>query len=420
MQQPDFSSSINAGMNMASLMKENQMKNIELQQAKQQFADQQAIKAAQDKNTSIDPSTGNISIDKKGVLSDLVSTAPHLAPQMQMQYTQQEREQQSAAMQSDEGQHRYLGQMAAGVNDQAGWDNLLSHAKNVGVPQATLDQYGPTYDPNVRNRAVNDALSAADQKKNEFEKQKIEISKQESNVKLAELNRGLNKDQASQVQETLQSLQSARGNPAVQRAEQDVYSNSKVNKLVSQGVDKKGNFDPNQLNNTQVRLLAGEVAKIATGGAPTMDELHGLTPQNMPQWLSGAAEKYKNSPTGANAGLFVKQLQNYSNGVGEDAKALLRENYQGIIESKKQYLPPSAYKTLNDQFIGRLSGDTPASEWSLSQKGSSGKPSSPGSQAQNTGHPQDSMAVQWAKSNPNDPRAAKILNLNGINLTAGK
>jgi len=28
-------------------------------------------------------------------------------------------------------------------------------------------------------------------------------------------------------------------------------------------------------------------------------------------------------------------------------------------------------------------------------------------------HPQDSQAVQWAKANPNDPRAAKIISLNG-------
>jgi hypothetical protein len=29
-------------------------------------------------------------------------------------------------------------------------------------------------------------------------------------------------------------------------------------------------------------------------------------------------------------------------------------------------------------------------------------------------HPQDSAAVEWAKKNPNDPRAQKILQINGV------
>ena len=29
-------------------------------------------------------------------------------------------------------------------------------------------------------------------------------------------------------------------------------------------------------------------------------------------------------------------------------------------------------------------------------------------------HPQDLQAIQWAKSNPNDPRASKILQMNGM------
>lgn len=199
------------------------------------------------------------------------------------------------------------------------------------------------------------------------------MAAKEAELKRQEFERNIKKDYAQQNQETLQALQSARGNQSVQKAENDIYSDAKVNSLVAQGKDKKGNFDPNALNMTHVRLLSSEVGKMATGGVPTQDELHLLTPGAVPQYLSEMAAKVENKPTHANAGAFVKALQAYSNSIAVDAKNLLKENYQGVIESKKAYLRPEDYGTLNDQFLGRLNGTTRPSEWSAKNAPQEGK-----------------------------------------------
>lgn len=380
MQQPDFSNAITSGVKMADMMNENKLHSLQVQQQTQQWNDQQAVRSAQDKNTTVDPDTGNTNINMKQMASDLVDSGhAHLVPQMQIQ----QREQKLQAFNQQQG---FLGQLSGYPHDQASLDKAHQIAQNMGYDTSQFPTKWDDITAQLLKSYQASTLSAQDQVANIAAQHGLDIRNKEADVKLQEFGHTLKKDQNQVVQETQQQLQSARGNPAVQTAEQNIFSDAKVNKLVAQGVDKNGNFDPNKLNNTQVQLLAGEVAKIATGGAPTLDELKGLTPKNVPQIISGAAERYRNSPTPANAGDFVKQLQNYSNGVADDAKDLVAKNYQGIIESKKPFLPPGSYKTLNDQYIGRLNGTTPPSEWSLGQPAQPSKKSN-STQNQSSIHP---------------------------------
>lgn len=355
-------------MTMQSLANQNQLHSIEMKQHNQTFNDDQAMKQAYQNNTTVGPD-GKISFNKDGMLKSLANTNAYLVPKAEMALAQNNAEK----MKILKEQAEYAGQKVDGVTDQKSWDSYKEHLRSIGYP---VEQLPNELDKNILPHIKMQAMNAKDQYSTQIAQQEADNKKQHLGIEQQKLGMDITKNQAEQVQQTLTSLQSARGNPAVQTAERDIYSNAKVNKLVNQGVDKNGRFDPNKLNNTQVQLLAGEVGKIATGGAPTLDELRGLTPNNTPQWLAKAAEQYRNTPTAANAGAFVKQLQNYSNGVAEDAKALLKENYQGIIESKKDYLPAKAYQTLNDQFLGRLDGNAPAGEWSLSQKPKSEGPSS--------------------------------------------
>lgn len=183
MQQPDFSDAISKGINMRALANKNQMEKMQLQTAKQDFNDAQALKTAETKNTSID-ADGNIKKDKPGILKDLANVDPRLAANAQIKYAQQDRERQTAQMQADEATHRYIGQMAAGAQNQGDWDKVMSAARDKGVPESTLSQYGNTFDPAIKNRAVNDALSVADQIKNQMEGQKIDIEKTKANLEL--------------------------------------------------------------------------------------------------------------------------------------------------------------------------------------------------------------------------------------------
>lgn len=327
-------------------------------QNRQTFNDEQAMRNAYAQNTRVDEN-GNPSIDRQGILKSLAESSPSMVPKVQMDFQNMDTNTQKQKLEKSVKDLEFGSRTMLGVHDQASYDEALKIGQAAGHDTS---HYPPVYDPKFVETQIGKGMEAKDWAKTQIEK----LAEQN---KEREFNRGVSKDKAAQLQETMQSLQSARGNPAVQQAERDLYSSAKVNKLVEQGRDKKGNLDPNALNNTQVQLLAGEVAKIATGGAPTLDELHGLTPSNMPQWLAKAAEKYQNNPTGANAGAFVKQLQAYSNGVAQDARSLLKENYQGVIESKKKYLDAGDYKTLNEQYLGRLNGTTPQSEWSLSGNG---------------------------------------------------
>lgn len=359
----------------------SQIKQTQNQQIQQEYSDSQAMRSALANNTKVDQD-GNPTVDRGAMLKELGQTAPSTVAKASLQFAQQDQQIQAQKLDIMRNNWSTLGQMAGAVNPtgsndpkdmpqiQQNYQNFLKQASQLKDPAGRpvdTSQFPQTYDPNVVNRLQVGALNADQQIKKQQEQQGLNIRNKEADIKTQELALSLKKNQAEQTQQTLQSLQSARGNPAVQRAEMDIYSNSKVNKLVAQGVDKNGKLDPNQLNGTQLQLMAGEVGKIATGGAPTLEELHGLTPNNVPQWLAKSAENYKNKPTAANAGAFVNQLQKYSNGVAEDAKDLLKENYQGILEAKKPWLDQGSYNTLNQQFIGRLSGEAPPGDWSLRQ-----------------------------------------------------
>lgn len=383
-QQPKFDNPLDVmGKAMAykSLVTRNQTEGLQAQQAQQEFNDNQALRTATENNIKVGPD-GSRTLDQKGMLDELGTTSPSLVPKVALQQHALVIEAQNQAIANKAKQFEMSGQLAGSVKDQATLDSAHQAAQAMGLDTSMIPTtYDPNSTPSLMAGIQKRALSAKDQAENQ-------LKQQDMGIKEKELNLSLQKNQAEQVQQTLGALQSARGNKAVQQAESDIYAGAKVNTLVNQAKDKNGNLNPNLLNMTKVRLIAMETGKIATGGAPTMDETHGLTPGGVPQWLSEAAEKVHNSPTPANAGAFVKQLQQYSNGVVEDAKGVVRTNYQGILETKKPWLPPGAYDTMNQQFIGRLNGDVaPGSEWGLTKSGGKSGSGSKGDDSAPAIHP---------------------------------
>jgi hypothetical protein len=156
------------------------------------------------------------------------------------------------------------------------------------------------------------------------------------------------KDQNKSKQESIQLLESARGNPAASQAERDLYATSKMNSLVNLYPD------PNKMPLTQVRLLSAEVGKIAQGGSPTMDELKGINPNNISQKFAGVMQNFSNEPTPANAGAFINELKKYSDSLSGDAQKVIEDKYGRIIESKKSDMGDDNYNTLKSQYIDRF------------------------------------------------------------------
>lgn len=156
--------------------------------------------------------------------------------------------------------------------------------------------------------------------------------------------------QKEALQNTVQLLESARGNPAAAQAERDLYASDKANSLMNLY------GDPNKLSMPQVRLLASEIGKIASGGSPSMHELEGLTPNTLSGKFSEVVSKLTNEPTPANAAAFVKQYKDYSDALSKDAKKVIEDKYGRVIESKKSVLKSDDYDQLKTQYVNRFNG----------------------------------------------------------------
>lgn len=155
-------------------------------------------------------------------------------------------------------------------------------------------------------------------------------------------------DQDKAMTTTRQLLESARGNPAVAQAEKDIYAADKAKSLANLY------GDPNKLSMPQVRLLAAEIGKIASGGVSSQHELEGITPNSLTGRLSDVASKLTNEPTPANAAAFVKQYQDYANQLSKDAQKVITDKYGRVIEGSKKQLGDDNYKALQDNYVNRF------------------------------------------------------------------
>lgn len=332
-------------MTMKNLLQENQSNTMKLNEEKRAYDEKQTLRDAYKNNTQAGPD-GVPTIDRQGLMGDLMKTNPMLAQQKSLEFKQMDLDKLNQ-------QHSTAKSILFGIDpaNQASLDDAFAKAKQFGLPP--LDGVLPK---SVSDPSFQSALRAAQIKNLSAEEQIAQQNKQQEfamqktkndleNKKLdVEMKHFDYTKQFEANQQVQQALESARQSPDAQQALKDVYAAKKVNTLVNQGRDEKGNLDPNKLNMTQVRLVVGEVGKIAQGGSPTMDETHNLTPGGVPQQISEAAEKFNNKPTAANAGAFVTSLQNYANSVAADGKQLLVDRAHKIVDQRKDDLGQKNYQ----------------------------------------------------------------------------
>lgn len=226
---------------------------------------------------------------------------------------------------------------------------LAPLAKQVGLDPAALNDLGVT---DLKNFSTG-PLEFAAKLKNQ---QQIAADNRRMHEEMLEYARGTkaNLNQQHALQSTQQLLESARGNPAAAQAERDLYSAQKADTLANLY------GDPNKLSMPQVRLLAQEVGKIAAGGVSSQHELEGITPNSLMGRLSGVVSNLTNSPTPANAAAFVKQYQDYTKALKNDAQKVIQDKYGRIIESRKHQLSPDDYTSLKTQYLDRFKNDEPS------------------------------------------------------------
>lgn len=167
--------------------------------------------------------------------------------------------------------------------------------------------------------------------------------------KAGEKKQGENEDKA--LQQTTQLIESARGSKAVQQAESDIYAAQKARSLATLY------GDPNNLNPQMVKLLSSEIAKIAQGGSPTMEELKGLTPQTLHSRFANIWQQVVSSPTPANVGKFIKQYMDYADALEKDAQKEINNRYGRIIETNKDRLGDRNYKHLQENYTKRFENE---------------------------------------------------------------
>lgn len=227
-------------------------------------------------------------------------------------------------------------------------------------------------------------LEAIDKMKSQETQKAIQLELTRSRVQQAQENR-----QTQAYNATVQQLETGRGQPVVQQAERDIYAAQKANTLIAQAPGG----DPNKLSDAQVHMLYADIGKIAAGGQPQQSELNFITPSALVGKLSKVYSNFVNSPTPAYAGAFIQQAKQYADGLTKDAQNVITDRYNRVIGAKSSQFSGDQNAMLKTQYVDRFKQ---AADQGL----------------KTPKVPNDSEAVTWAKANPTDPRAAKILQLN--------
>lgn len=148
-------------------------------------------------------------------------------------------------------------------------------------------------------------------------------------------------------------LESSRQTPDVKQAYLDSYSASKALTLLNKYPDL------NKVSNEQAGLITAEVAKIAQGGVPQMEELKALKPGALPQWFAKQASKLTNDPTPANAGAFLKQYKDYLVDLKTNAMNVVNDKVGRVLDVNQTKMNPDTYKLYKDKYLKPLE-DQPA------------------------------------------------------------
>jgi len=356
----------------------------------QAFADQQALRDAYNSNVVTDE-TGT-HVNSAGVLSSLGKSGhADLVPKMQQSIQKMDLANLQAHMQKAK-----MGiQLMGSANDQSSWSAALRKAEGMGLIKS--GEIPEQYDPKLKHSLMMSELSAADQLGFEIKNRGLDIEEKKAKATEDLASARFGENRANQIDKMAQALKkdldpdAARSGNFGQISAR--YQSGQRMKTLINAFDG-GNLPPQQME----ELALGMANMIAGSSGTARSQVEALVPssamrdaQSFKQWLM-------NEPMGANQQKFVQMM-----GHTVDREMNLANEQLNTIRRKRLSAHERFRKTAPDQYANMVG------EYGMNPDGTPIQSAPANVQP----HPQDSVAVAWAKANPKDPRAAKILQLNG-------
>jgi hypothetical protein len=159
--------------------------------------------------------------------------------------------------------------------------------------------------------------------------------------------------------------------------------------------------------------------RILAGSRPAAEQIRAIVPHTLVGNVRGTMQWFANDPTGTNQQEFAKRMlngmqrertvnrgiitQQQLGGLGEARSAFLRHPTEARMSMEQNGLKYEDVAARDPELATNVWGRRPPANAPAAAAPASGGMSS-----------EDQQAIQWAKANPNDPRAAKILKLHGI------
>lgn len=367
-QGPDFAGSIQRGLSMRDMVDERALKQKAL-------AENEAVKAAYQKGV-VQNQDGSTTFDGKLTGAELMKVNPEKGLAFQQQQTAQEQAQQKLKEEQRKEQIDFLGRTAGQVNAQ-NYGMFLQDAKQRGLPTEIMPpQWGPEAQQKL-NYYQGMALTAKEQMDNQFKEREFGLKKEELGIKRSEANTNRTQKATAVVSE----LRKERSSLPTTKATQDMAV--AYNKIQSAAANPSAAGD--------LSLIFGYMKMLDPGS--TVREGEFANAQNAAGLPAKVVNAYNNALNGQR--LNTDQRNDFIGQAGGIYKSQM--DVQNKVDAKYAEL-------------AKRSGADP-SDVLLNFEANQAKPvsKSPVKSADALSHPKVDQAAQWAKANPNDPRAKEIL-----------
>lgn len=215
---------------------------------------------------------------------------------------------------------------------------------------------------------------------NRFNKQQLAVQRADK------LDQKRTDQQNKALTDATTKINTFRGNQAAQQASGNVLSGKKAVDLIDM---------PGMKTTQDLRLIAEELGKIASGGVPGEHGTQALMPSNLKTKYAEMVNFMSSSPTNAQADEYLKRNRQYLQSMVKTASDNLQDYQLAIAKGYRHILRPEDYSELQKDVKARYESNLIPNQPAAMNK-------------------EDEEAVKWANANKADPRAQQILKLHGM------
>lgn len=390
-QAPQFENPVDIeskAMQLKSLANKSQMEGMQLEQEQNKFNDEKALRTAMDQNTHVDRLTGKVQRDDNEVLKALASNpqTAHLAIKTAQQFEADKLAKQTSVIKQKQEMSEYGGQVIGSVlarpNDQKAYDEAKANFES--IQPGSTEKWPAQRDDDFLNAQFKGSMKAKDQA--EIDLRKIDV---ENHKKQLEMDSYKAFGAPNPVQQDMKPGELSKEDPAM------------LVKRLPQHLQAK----------------AYEVLEVAQNTAKTANQI-------LEEFDKAAAER--RSISGMVKGVHAKAFHALMGPTFKDVEGTVR---QAAMDNMNKNVTPDKIDTDSDVAVRRkaLKGYLLSKKEAPLLKGYGIDLSKyestnidpkilegPNKNKSSDPHPHDEKAIEWAKSNPGDPRSAEILKRNGM------